>query len=127
MSMKFINGATQELPLVGGVVQRQRLVVPAAVISNLPSWRHACRLAWKLRFPRNLTYSGLVERAGPGTLYLSHVSDYFSRREKRRELPARHVALVEAVIGNTVMSQWLARQAQLTCIEEMQATARYAA
>lgn len=122
--MKFLDRDTQQLPLMGGVVQRQRLVVPAEVIRNLPTFRHACRLAWKLRFPRNLTYSGL---ASVTTLYTSHVSDYFSARLKRRELPASKVAETEAVIGNTVMSQWLAYQADLTVLEELQATRRIAA
>lgn len=125
--MKLLNGPSQPLPLMGGVVQRQCLVVPAAVIANLRSYRHACRLAWKLRFPRNLTYRSLVEQAGPGTLYLSHVSDYFSRHENRRELPARHIAITESVLGNKVISQYLNRQSELTCLEELQATARYAA
>lgn len=122
--MKFLDRDTQQLPLMGGVVQRQRLVVPAEVIRNLPTFRHACRLAWKLRFPRNLTYSGLASMT---TLYTSHVSDYFSARVKRREMPASKVAETEAVIGNTVMSQWLAHQADLTVLEELQATRRAAA
>ena len=43
------------LPLFGGVVQVQRLVVPAEVVMGIRSYRHACRLAWKLRFVRNMT------------------------------------------------------------------------
>lgn len=104
------------LPLMGGVVQAQRLVLPPEVVMGLPSYRHACRMAWKLRSPR-MTQRTLAELAG---LYASHVTDYFSARPERRELPARHVAAVERVIGNTLISQWLAQQSQLTVLEEMQ-------
>jgi hypothetical protein len=44
--MKFTyDGESLPLPLVGGVVQPQRLVVPPEVVMGLRSWRHACRLA----------------------------------------------------------------------------------
>jgi predicted transcriptional regulator len=105
------------LPLFGGVVQAQRLVVPPQVVATIRSYRHACRLAWKLRRTR-LTQRTLAELAG---LYPSHVSDYFSVHEQRRELPAKHIGAVEAVLGNTVISQWLAQQSRLTVIEELQA------
>lgn len=107
-----------QLALLGGVVQAQRLVVPPQVVMTLLSYRHACRLAWKLRRTRNLTRRTLAELAG---LYVSHVSDYFSVHENRRELPARHIAAVEAVLGNAVISQWVAQQSQLTVLEELQA------
>lgn len=116
--MKFSDDLTLELALLGGVVQAQRLVVPAQVVMGIRSYRHACRLAWKLRVVRNLTRRSLAEQT---TLYTSHVSDYFSVHDNRRELPARHIAEVERVLGNTVISQWLAQQSHLTVLEEMQA------
>lgn len=117
--MTFSYGAEQaRLALLGGVVQAQRLVVPLQVVMGIKDWRHACRLAWKLRRVRNLTRRSLAEQAG---LYAPHVTDYFSQHEARRELPARHVAPVERVLGNTVMSQWLAWQSQLTVFDELQA------
>lgn len=122
--MMFANEAEQaRLALVGGVVQSQRLVVPHQVIVGIEDYRHACRMAWKLRRVRNLTRRSLAERSG---LYTSHVSDYFSVHETRRELPARHVAIVERVLENTVISQWLAWQAQLTVLEELQVERRVA-
>lgn len=116
--MKYFDEQTLDLPLLGGVVQAQRLVVPPAVVMSIRSYRHACRLAWKLRRVRNLTRRTLAECAD---LYTSHVSDYFSVHENKRELPARHIAAVEAVLGNTVISQYLAQQSKLTVLEEMQA------
>lgn len=120
--MKRSDEYTLQLPLVGGVVQAQRLVVPPEVVMRIPSYRHACRMAWKLRAIR-ITQRTLAEHAD---LYPSHVSDYFSRHENKRELPARHIAAVERVIGNTVITQWLAQQAKLTVLEEMQVQRRAA-
>lgn len=116
--MKVLDDATLPLPLMGGVVQAQRLHLPTELVARLPSYRHACRLAWHLRRPRNLTMRSLAEQAG---LYVPHVSDYFSAHATRRELPARMVATVELVLGNTAISQWLAQQSQLTVLEELQA------
>lgn len=115
--------SSYELPLVGGVVQAQRLVLPSQAIDGLTDYRHACRLAWKLRRVRNLTKRTLAECAD---LYAPHVSDYFSVRENRRDLPADCIAKVEKVLGNTAISQFLARQSELTVLEEMQATRRAA-
>ena len=120
--MKSFDKATLPLPLVGGVVQAQRLTVPAEVIRGLSSYRHACRLAFKLRRTR-MSQKLLAQLAA---LYPPHVSDYFSVHVSRRELPARCVAAVEAVLGNTVISQWLAYQSQLTVLEELQLSRRAA-
>jgi hypothetical protein len=115
--MKFAYAQQLPLPLLGGVVQAQRLVVPPEVVMGLKSYRHACRLAWKLRNPR-ITQRTLAESAG---LYPSHMSDYFSVHSNRRELPAKHVGAVCAVLGNTVIVQWLAQASRVTVIEELQA------
>jgi hypothetical protein len=124
MTFSYDGSRQGMLPLMGGVVQAQRLVVPPEVVINLSSWRHACRLAWKLRNPR-ITQATLAELVPE--LYQSHVSEYFSavavssKGKRKRELPARVIGLVEAIIGNTVMSQWVAQQSKLTVLEEMQA------
>ena len=120
--MKSSDDRSLPLPLVGGVVQAQRLVVPSGVIMRLASYRQACRLAWKLRHPR-ITYRTLAELAG---LYPPHVSDYFSVHENRRELPARHSGIVGKILGNTVIGQYLAQVNELTPLEEMQASRRRA-
>jgi predicted transcriptional regulator len=120
--MKVSDDRTLALPLLGGVVQAQRLVVPPEVIKALPSYRHACRLAWKLRRTR-MSQKALCALAG---LYAPHVSDYLSVHPNRRELPARHIAAVENVVGNTVISQWVAAQCHLTVLEELQAQRRAA-
>lgn len=79
---------------------------------------------------KHLTKRTLAELAD---LYPSHVSEYFSplvttrRGKPQRELPARSVAPVERVLGNTIISQYLAHQARLTVLEELQAWKRDAA
>lgn len=114
---------TAPLPLLGGVVEPQRLVVPHEVVRKLETYRDACRLAWDLRRNRHLTMRTLAELAN---LYAPHVSEYFSARPDKRELPARHIAAVERVIGNTIISQWLAMRSELTVIEELQLQRRCA-
>lgn len=105
------------LPLVGGVVQAQRLVVPTEVVAGLKSWRHACRMAWKLRRTR-LSQRQFGELTG---CYQPHVSDYFSVHDKRRCLPAEKAGIACQVLGNTVLIQYLAQEAHVTVLEEMQA------
>lgn len=122
--MNSFDPYTLELPLLGGLVRAQRLVVPPEVVMKIKTYRQACRLAWKLRAIRNMTQRTLAEHAG---LYPSHVPDYFSVHDNRRELPARHIATVERIVGNTVISQWVAQQSKLTVLEEMQAQRRHAA
>jgi hypothetical protein len=39
----------------------------------------------------------------------------------------RDIATVERIVGNTVISQWLAQQSKLTVLEEMQAQRRHVA
>jgi hypothetical protein len=97
----------------------QRLVVPTEVIARLPTYRHACRLAWKMRNPRNLTMRTVAEHTG---CYVSHVSDYFSVHATRRELPAKYVGSVNRMLGNTIISQWLAHDGEITVVEELRAT-----
>lgn len=117
--MNSFDGRTLALPLLGGVVQAQRLVVPPEVVMGLRSWRHACRLAWRLRSPR-ITLRTFAELTG---CYVSHCSDYFSAHDNRRELPARLAGMACQVLGNTVLVQWLAQESRVTLLEEMQAAA----
>lgn len=100
------------------MIERKAMSVRGAVIAGLPTYRHACRLAWKLRNPR-ISHSTLAEMVP--TLYRSHISDYFSVRPVARELPARHIAAVERVLANTVISQWVLAQSGLTVIEQLMA------
>ena len=100
-------------------------VVPTEYLRTVRTYREACRLAWQLRRVKSLTFRALAERCG---LVYQHVGDYFNVDDgkHRRDLPGDAVRAVELELGNTAISQWHAAQAQLTVLEEMQATRRAA-
>ena len=91
-----------------------RLVLPD-VVAKVPTYREAVRLCWQLRQRTSLTKRALAEEAG---LYASHVSDYLSELEAKRELPAKHIAAMEVACGNRVITQYLALRANLTILEQ---------
>lgn len=90
-------------------------LVDLEVVRACASYRAAVRACWMLRTRRSLTQRLLAEEAG---LYASHVTDYVSDDDAKRELPARNVNGFELACGNRFISQWLARQANLTILEQ---------
>ena len=94
---------------------------PTALVIQAKTYREAVRLAWTNRRIHYATQRQLAAEAG---LYAPHVSDYLNTDDKptRRSLPAEAISQFEAFVGNTIVSQWLAAQARLTVMEEMQAT-----
>jgi hypothetical protein len=63
--MKFPDEDTLPLQLLGGVVQAQVLHVPPEVVMNITSYRHACRMAWRVaRLRHRITKRTLAELAG---------------------------------------------------------------
>lgn len=99
-------------------------VVPASAVSACSTYREAVRLCWDLRKVKNMTKRMLSERAG---LYAPHVTCYLSDSKRPRDLPGAHIKGFELACGNTAISQWVAKGAQLVVLEEMQATAMVAA
>jgi len=97
-------------------------VVPPVVLRTAHSYREACRLFRRLCPRRTMSLRQVAEESG---LVAQHVGEYFNHddRRQRRDLPAAAVPAVERVMGNTAISQWLAAQAKLTVLEEMQAQA----
>lgn len=112
-----------EFPLMG------RLDAPSAApnqwVRAAKSYRQAVRMAWKMRRVQYMTRQQLATEA---ELYPQHVTDYLAEDDKpgRRDLPADAVARFESVVGNSLVSQWLAAQSKLTVLEEMQATRAFA-
>jgi hypothetical protein len=96
-------------------------LVDMELVDACRSYREAVRACWDLRTRRHLTKRLMAEEAG---LYSSHVSDYLSEDERKRDLPARHVNAVEIACGNRIINQWLARQANLTILEQFVQGAR---
>jgi hypothetical protein len=99
-------------------------LVDLEIVDACRTYRDAVRQCWKLRTRRHLTQRLLAEEAD---LYASHVTDYVSEDDAKRELPAKHVNNFEIACGNRLVSQWLARQACLTIMEQYTQGARRAA
>lgn len=110
---------SRELALIG------RLDGPAAVsmqtVSSCKSYRDAVRMAWALRRVRGMSKAMLAHFAD---LTPQHVSDYLAEDDNpgRRDLPADAISRFEGAVGNTLVSQWVARQSHLTVWEEVQAS-----
>ena len=104
------------LPLLGRLDGPS--VAAAEVVATAKTYRDACRLCWQLRRVKGMTKRTAAEVAG---LYVSHVSEYLSDDDSKREMPAKYIPAFESLVGNTVISQWIASQARLTVLEEMQA------
>lgn len=107
-----------QLPLMGRLDGPS--IAPAHAVRSCKSYREACRTAWSLRRVRNMTQRRLAEEAG---LRPQLVTDYLNADDKpsRKSLPAERIASFERVVGNSLLSQWVAAQARLTVLEEMQA------
>jgi hypothetical protein len=114
----------RELPMLG-VIEAPKPVA-RSVISAIKTYRQAVRVAWKLRRAQGMTKQQLACFAG---LYAPHITDYLHEddRPSRRDLPAAKVTDFEDVVGNRVVSQWLAAQSNLTVLEGFQAEERIAA
>lgn len=108
-----------ELPLLGRLDGPS--AVPTGYINQCHTYRDAVRLCWQLRRVKYMTHAQVASEA---ELCRQHVSDYLNpdNKETRRDLPAQRIAQFEAVVGNTLVSQWVAAQSKLTVLEEMQAT-----
>ncbi len=107
------------LPLMGRLDAPS--AAPAQLVAIARSYREAVRLAWQVKRVHNMTRRQL---AAEGGLTFQHVTDYLHADDKpqRRSLPADRIAAFEAVVGNTIVSQWLATRSKLTVLEEMQAS-----
>ncbi len=96
-------------------------VVPPHVLRAVLSYRHAVRLCWALR---RASHWGPLDMARHCGFTRQHVSDWLQADDAptRRSLPAGQIAAFESACGNTLVTQWLAAQARLTVLEELQAS-----
>jgi hypothetical protein len=99
-------------------------LVDLELVKACRTYRDAVRACWMLRTRRSLTQALLAEETG---CYSSHVCDYISESEAKRELPAKRIEAFERSCGNRLISQWLALQANLTILEQFIPAARWAA
>lgn len=112
-----------EFPLMGRLDAPS--VAPSQWVKEAKTYREAVRLCWRLRRVAFMTRQQLSSEA---ELYASHVTDYLHEDDKpsRRYLPADAIARFEAVVGNSLVTQWLAAQSKLTVLEELTATRKFA-
>lgn len=96
-------------------------VAPMGVVVQARTYRQAVRLAWARKRVHFATLRQLAAETGVPP---QHVTDYLHPDDgaTRRDLPAWRIPAFEVFVGNTIVSQWLAMQAQLTVLEELQAS-----
>ncbi len=105
-----------------GARAEQAEFVPQESIAECRSFRDAVCLAWDHRVERGMTQRTLAERLEVPASHLSNMlnRDPVDRHGKaRQDLPARLIADFERVVGNRAVSQYLARMAMLTLMEEV--------
>jgi hypothetical protein len=101
--------------------------LPKEAIAACASFRDAVCLAWEHRALRGMTQRTLAEKL---EIKGSHMSNMLNREpvdrhgKPRQDLPARYISEFEREVGNRAVSQWLARMAMLTLMEEVITTQR---
>ncbi|MBM2769897.1 helix-turn-helix domain-containing protein [Burkholderia anthina] len=101
--------------------QADRFIAPES-IAECATFRDAVCLAWDMRAVRGMTQRTLAERLEVPASHLSNMlnRDPVDRHGKpRQDLPAKLIADFERVVGNRAVSQYLARMAMLTLMEEV--------
>ena len=108
-----------EFPLLG------RLDGPSVAsehwVRSAKTYREAVRLAWELR---RIKGAKPADMAAAKRFCRQHVGDWLNPDDKprRRSLPGDCITAFESYVGNTLVSQWLARNSKLTVLEEITAT-----
>lgn len=108
-----------EFPLLGRIDAPS--VAPEQWVRNATTYRDVVRLAWTLRRAKCAKSSDMARDCA---FHAQHISDWLAKDDKpaRRSLPAHHIPVFENYVGNTLISQWMARHAKLTVLEEITAT-----
>jgi hypothetical protein len=104
-----------DIPLAFGV-SNAPIWLDDKAISSVSSYREAVRICWIHRRIQGMTQRTAAELCG---LYPSHVSDYLSDDESKRNLPADRIQAFESLCGNRAITQWEMRQRGLTIMEEV--------
>lgn len=108
-----------EFPLLGRLDGPS--VAPEHWVRAALTYREVVRVAWKLRRVPNSKPADMAMAMG---FYAQHVSDWINPDDKptRRSLPGDCIARFNQFVGNTLVSQWIARHDKLTVLEEITAT-----
>lgn len=110
----------REFPLLARV-EAPHIVAPE-IMRIVKTYRQAVRLCLHIARSRRPGLK-LTDIAAACGLTRQHVTDYFHEDDKphRRSLPPEDVHAVEDYLGNSAISQWHARGARFTVLEELQA------
>jgi hypothetical protein len=115
----FMEAPVNQLtfPLLGRIDAPS--VVPPSALGIVRNYRDAVRLCWALRRAKGLKPADL----GQFGFTRQHVGDYLNVDDHptRRSLPGQRIKEFEDLMGNNAITQWLASQARLTVLEEIQA------
>lgn len=88
-------------------------------IAAIGSYREAVQVCWALRHDKAAgAHSACARHIGA---QVSHMSSYLSDEPDQRDMPAKFIKAFQAWCGNSAISQYLAREAQLSVTEEVQA------
>lgn len=98
----------QQIELNMLTVYRAPRMVDAALVAACATYRQAVRLCWAQRSRPALKRIALAAEAG---LHRSHLTDYLSESDTKRELPARKIDAFERACGNRAITQWFVLQA----------------
>jgi hypothetical protein len=90
-------------------------LVDLEVVDACRHYRDAVRACWEMRSRKHMTRRLLAEEVG---VQASHLTDYLSDKPDKRDMPAKYINALEIACGNRMVTQWLARQASLTIMEQ---------
>lgn len=104
----------QQLPML--TVYQGPKLVGSDVVYSVKSYREAVQKCFELRTRPRMSNALIAEEVG---CCASHIGDYVTTQERktRRDLPAEHIQAFEVSMGNRLITQWLAAQANLTILE----------
>jgi hypothetical protein len=97
-------------------------VIPYTQIAGVSDYRAAVRLCWMHRRSTGMTRSTLAELTGMrACLIVDYLDPATVSRAgvERRDMPAKYITAMEAVCGNTFISQYIAAQSKLTVLESL--------
>ncbi|WP_431276241.1 hypothetical protein ACQ858_08300 [Variovorax ureilyticus] len=111
-----------EFPLLGRL--NAPSVAPEQWVRYAKTYRDVVRIAWELRRVKH----SKADMARDCKFHAQHISDWLAKDDKprRRSLPGDCITKFNNYVGNTLVSQWLARGDQLTVLEEITATKQVA-
>jgi len=92
-------------------------LVDIETVRSCKTYREACVKAWELKWVKNMKISTLAEL---GEFYPQHVSCWLNKNGGvgQKELPGKYIAQFEVLVGNHLVTQWLALQAGYVLAKE---------